>query len=173
MVKYKISKKQLYFMRCEICGKSIEGRPLRTKIDGSVMEVCEDCSKFGKIQKTPPKPRSIVRKKPKQQTKNIQQRRRDEPTEELIENYNTIIRKKREEKKWSREDLGNKINEKVSVINRLESGKMVPDIRLAKKLENILKITLIEKIDDIDLEAFKNSSSNGPTLGDIVKIKKK
>jgi len=160
-------------MRCEICGVSIEGKPLRTKIDGSVMEVCENCSKFGKIQKTPPKPRNILRKKPTQQNKKIQHRKRDEPTEELIENYNIIIRKKREDKNWSREDLGSKINEKVSVINRLESGKMVPDIRLAKKLENILKITLIEKFEDFDLEAFKNSSSNGPTLGDIVKIKKK
>ena len=161
-------------MRCEICGKSIEeGKHLRTKIDGSIMEVCEDCSKFGKIQKTPPKPKRIVKKKPKQQNKNTHQRRRDEPTEELVEDYNIIIRKKRETKGWSREDLGNKINEKVSVINRLESGKMVPDIKLAKKLENILKITLIEKLEDLDLETFKKSSSNGPTLGDIVKIKKK
>jgi len=160
-------------MRCEICGKSIESRPLRTKIDGSIMEVCEDCSKFGKIQKAPPKPKSLVRKKIKQKNKAIPQRRRSEPTEELIEDYNIIIRKKREEKGWSREDLGNKINEKVSVINRLESGKMVPDLKLAKKLENILKIILIEKFDDIDLESFKNSSTNGPTLGDIVRIKKK
>lgn len=160
-------------MRCEICGKSIEGKPLRTKIDGSVMEVCEDCSKFGRIQKIPPKPKSIVRKKSKQQNNKLQQRRRDEPTEELVEDYNTIIRKKREAKGWSREDLGSKIYEKVSVINRLESGKMVPDIKLAKKLENTLKIKLIEKLETVDLETFKKSSANGPTLGDIVKIKKK
>ena len=160
-------------MRCEICGKSIEDRPLRTKIDGSIMEVCEDCSKFGKIQKTPPKREKIIIKRPKPANKNIQRRKRDEPTEELVEDYNTIIRKKREEQKWSREYLGNKINEKVSVINRLESGKMVPDLRLAKKLENILKITLIEKLEEIELEAFSKSSTNGPTLGDIVKIKKK
>ena len=160
-------------MRCEICGKSIEGRPLRTKIDGSVMEVCENCSKFGRIQKTPPRPKSTVRKIPEQKNKSIQRRRRDEPSEELVEDYNIIIRNKREIKGWSREDLGKKINEKVSVINRLESGKMVPDIKLAKKLENTLKITLIEKLDDFDLETLQKSSSSGPTLGDIVKIKKK
>ena len=160
-------------MRCEICGKSIEGRPLRTKIDGSVMEVCEACSKFGKIQKTPPKPKSTLRKKIKPKNKSTQQRRRDEPTEELVEDYNIIIRNKRELKGWSREDLGSKISEKVSVIHRLESGKMVPDIKLAKKLENTLKVILIEKLDDFDLETLRKSSSNGPTLGDIVKIKKK
>jgi len=161
-------------MRCEICGKSVEGKLLRTKIDGSIMEVCEDCSKFGKVQKAPPKPKSVVRKTFKQKNKNTQQiKRRDEPLEELVEDYNIIIRKKRETKGWSREDLGKKIYEKVSVIHRLESKKMVPDIKLVKKLENTLNITLIEKLDDIDLENFKKSSSNGPTLGDIVKIKKK
>jgi putative transcription factor len=161
-------------MRCEICGKSIEGKTLRTKVDGSIMEVCEDCSKFGRIQKTPSKPRNIIRKKSKQKNTSIQQRkRRDDPIEELVEDYNIIIREKRELKGWSREDLGSEINEKVSVINRLESGKMVPDIKLAKKLENTLKISLIEKLGDFDLETFKNSSVNSPTLGDIVKIKKK
>ena len=35
-------------MNCEICGKPIEGRPIRTKIDGSVLEVCKECSKFGR-----------------------------------------------------------------------------------------------------------------------------
>ncbi len=76
-------------------------------------------------------------------------------------------------KVFQEKSLVKKIYEKVSVINRIESGKMVPDIKLAKKLEKILNITLIEKISDMELEDFKNVSSGGPTLGDIVKIKKK
>ena len=97
----------------------------------------------------------------------------DEPTEELIEDYESIIRQARESKELSREKLAEKIYEKVSVINRIESGKMVPDIKLAKKLEKALNISLIEKISDMDLEDFKNRTSGGPTLGDIVKIKRK
>lgn len=58
------------------------------------------------------------------------------------------------------------------VINRLESGKMVPDIKLARKMEKILKITLIEKIEDAGGEDFKSASMKGATIGDIARIKK-
>ena len=170
-------------MRCEICGQSIEeGKSKRTKIDGSIMEVCEDCSKFGVMQKQAPKAKIIPSKGKESSVANGTNRHRrsprpmyslDEPTEELVEDFEIMVRKARESKGLSREELGEKIYEKVSVINRIESGKMVPDIKLAKKLEKSLNITLIEKISDLDLENFKNKSSGGPTLGDIVKIKKK
>jgi len=169
-------------MRCEICGQSIEdGKSKRTKIDGSVMEVCPDCAKFGVVQKIP-KPKiipSMGKRKSKVEGNNPPRRTPrpmyslDEPTEELVEDFERIVRQARERKGLSREKLGEKIYEKVSVINRIESGKMVPDTKLAKKLEKALNINLIEKISDMDLEDFKNKTSGGPTLGDIVKIKKK
>ena len=86
---------------------------------------------------------------------------------------NTTVRNAREAKNWSREDLGKKINERVSVINRIESGKMTPDPKLTKKLEKALNITLLENVNDVDLNQFINSSSGERTLGNIVKIKRK
>ena len=83
------------------------------------------------------------------------------------------IRKSRESKKLSREELGQKIYEKVSVINRIESGKMIPDIRLTKKLENALNITLIENVEELDLSKYTGNPSQGRTLGNVVKIKKR
>jgi len=168
-------------MRCEICGQPIEeGKSKKTKIDGSVMEVCPECSKFGVVQKQAPKPKFVSSrgKKPGNEVKQPTRTRRpmyslDEPTEELVEDYPSIIRNAREKKGLSREELGEKIYEKLSVINRIESGKMDPDLKLAKKLERTLNITLLEKISDMDLEDFRNRTSGGPTLGDIVKIKKK
>jgi putative transcription factor len=62
--------------------------------------------------------------------------------------------------------------EKASVINRIESGKMVPDIKLARKLERTLNIKLIEKQDDIIAEDRSSSSSKGATIGDIARIKR-
>ena len=166
-------------MNCEICGKPIEGRPIRTKIDGSVLEVCKECSKFGRVQKDTPLERKFVSRNKKgnpqkrpQARQNVQ-RRREEPMDELVEDYNVIIRKARESKGWTREELGAKMYEKVSVINRIESGKMEPDVKLAKKFEKTLNITLIEKYDDMDLESFKSSVSGPNTLGSIVKIKRK
>ncbi len=169
-------------MECEICGKPIEGRPVRTKIDGSVLEVCQECSKYGRVQKDTPLERKFVsrdkkgkpmKKKPQANRQNIQRRRREDSMDELVEDYNVLVRQARESKGWTREELGAKIYEKVSVINRIESGKMEPDVKLAKKLEKTLNITLIEKYDEMDLESFKSSASGPNTLGSIVKIKRK
>lgn len=162
-------------MECEICGKPVpEHNPIRAKIEGSVMIVCKECSKLGKIQKAPRKPK-FVQQKNKQQ-KNKPKRnysRNDEPSEELIEDFDFAIRKARESRDWSREVLGKKINERVSVITRIETGKMTPDIKLTKKLEKALDIKLLEKVDNVDLNQFINSSSGERTLGNIMKIKRK
>ncbi|MBE6499338.1 MAG: TIGR00270 family protein [Methanobrevibacter thaueri] len=165
-------------MECEICGKTVpENNPIRAKIEGSVMVVCKECSKLGKIQKTPPKPKFVKKTKSTRKnntpTRKKTYSRNDEPTEELIENFSEEIRHARESKKWSREDLGKKINERVSVINRIETGKMTPDNKLTKKLEKTLDITLLEKVDNVDLNQFINNSTGERTLGNIMKIKRK
>ena len=131
-------------MECEICGRQVSDNPKKAKIEGSVMIVCDECAKLGKIQKAPPKPKFRKSNKPKKNKTTKQNYSKDEPKEELVEDFNVKIRKARESKNLSREELGQKIYEKVSVINRIESGKMIPDIRLTKKLENALNITLIE-----------------------------
>lgn len=50
---------------------------------------------------------------------------------------------------------------------------MIPDIRLTKKLENALNITLIENIEELDLSKYTGNPSQGRTLGNVVKIKKR
>jgi len=157
-------------MRCEICGKKVTGKPVRTKIDNSIMSTCNDCSKFGKIQREPPRPNrgpgsrgSVGRRRTF---------RSQEPTHEVIEDYQKVIREAREKKGWSREDLGENIYEKVSVINRLESGKMVPDLKLARKLEKSLNITLLEKTEEAQLDESNSLNRRKATIGDVVRIKK-
>ena len=167
-------------MECEICGKPVpENNPIRAKIEGSVVIVCKECSKLGTIQKAPPKPKYVKQNKPRKQNNNSNRNRnksysrREEPSEELIEDFSFEVRKARESRDWSREELGKKINERVSVITRIETGKMTPDIKLTKKLEKALDIKLLEKVDNIDLNQFINNSSGERTLGNIMKIKRK
>jgi len=152
-------------MRCEICGKNIIGKPMRTKIEGSVMYACNECAKLGKIQREPVKPRK--------QPRVPRPPRKKELTYEVHEEYNKLVREGREKKGWSREDLAERIYEKVSVINRIESGKMIPDVKLARKLENILKISILEKIEDNQSQEFKATNIRGSTIGDIALIKKR
>jgi putative transcription factor len=157
-------------MRCEICGKKLVEEPLKTKVDGSIMLTCKECSKFGKVQREPPKPKRPGAPRGGKATKRIQ--RPIEPVEEVIENYNEIVRQAREKKGWSREELGEKIYEKASVVNRIESGKMVPDLKLARKIEKIMHVVLIEKSDDISADETGHSKVRGTTIGDIDRIKK-
>ncbi len=157
-------------MRCEICGKKVIGKPVRTKIENSIMLTCNECSKFGKVQREPPRPqRGPGVRTPAGSRRSF---RSQEPTHEVVEDYNKIIREAREKKGWSREDLGEKIYEKVSVINRLESGKMVPDLKLARKLERILKVTLLEKTEEAQIDDLSGSHMRNATIGDIARIKK-
>ena len=96
-------------MECEICGKPVpENNPIRAKIEGSVMVVCKECSKLGKIQKAPPKPKFRQQSKSKrpQNTRNRNYSRNDEPTEELIENFDIEIRKARESKRGFQSSQG-------------------------------------------------------------------
>ncbi|HPX78087.1 MAG TPA: multiprotein-bridging factor 1 family protein, partial [Methanobacterium sp.] len=96
-----------------------------------------------------------------------------EPSYEVSEDYNTLIRTARERNNWSREELAQKLNEKTSVINRIESSKMIPDIKLARKIERLLKIQILEKIDDEHQEDSVSSTKGGTTIGDIAMIKKR
>lgn len=58
---------------------------------------------------------------------------------------------------------------KVSVINMNWIRQMIPDIRLTKKLENALNITLIENVEELDLSKYTGNPSQGRTLGNVVK----
>ena len=138
---------------------------------------------MGSIQKEAPRSRNLVsnKKQAKKQQGNKNRNsvssrvytRNTESDEELVDDFSQIVRKGRESKGWTREELGAKIYEKVSVITRIETGKMEPDLKLAKKLEKTLNIKLIEKYDEMDLESFKSMASGPNTLGSIVKIKRK
>ena len=128
------------------------------------MTTCSECAKFGKVQREPAKPK---KRRPVNRAPRIR-----EPSEEVIENYNKIIREAREKKGWSREELAEKLYEKASVVNRIESGKMIPDIKLARKFEKTLHIKLIEKIENSATEDVNPSSARGTTIGDIARIKR-
>ena len=59
---------------------------------------------------------------------------------ELAQDYGIRIKKAREKSASTHEDLGRRINEKISVLKKLENQKMKPDDRLVEKLQRALKI---------------------------------
>jgi putative transcription factor len=88
---------------------------------------------------------------------------------ELVEDYGEKIRKTRQRMKMTVEDLGTKINEKVSVIKKLEKEELTPDRKLIQKIRNILKIELLIA-EEAPSTLRPSKPSRGRTLGDIIKL---
>jgi putative transcription factor len=74
----------------------------------------------------------------------------------------------------SHEELGKKINEKASVLSKLETGKMTPNNILVTKLEHALKIKLLVPIKEEKIQqGIPKSLNREPTLGDLIQLNKK
>ena len=94
-------------------------------------------------------------------------------TQEIVEGYDSKIRQAREKLGLSHEELGKKINEKASVLSKLETGKMTPNNQLVTKLEHVLKIKLLVPIKEEKIQAFPKSPNRETTLGDLIQLNKK
>lgn len=94
---------------------------------------------------------------------------------ELVENFDLKIRQAREKLGLSHEELGKRINEKVSLLRKIETGNMTPDNKLAKMLEHALKIKLIvpAKEEKVPQAKLTKASGRDMTLGDLIQIDKK
>jgi putative transcription factor len=142
-------------MLCEMCGKDVE-QTSRVRIEGSVLQLCADCAKFGKALDPPPAPAAAVVALPRRSPygggasraavghRALQER--DLYTEigemELAPDWAKRIRIAREALKWTPEEFGKKLNEKKSVVLKLESGGMHPPDDLVRRVERLLKVRL-------------------------------
>jgi len=97
-----------------------------------------------------------------------------EITQEVVESYHVKIRQAREKRGLSQEELGKKINEKASVISKLETGKMTPNNVLVTKLEHALGIKLLVPIKEEKLlHEMPKFAGRETTLGDLIQVNKK
>ncbi len=139
------------------------GKLFLTEIEGSKIEVCESCGKYGNL---------IEEVKPKQRAESVFVKREmsklEEPEDILKQNYGKLIMQARQKMGLERKKFSMKINEKESIIKRVESQQMTPDEKLQKKIENFLEIKLTEVYEKKKLN--KGPTKSSLTLGDIVKI---
>src|SRR3989338_10920692 len=152
-------------MNCEMCGS--EGKLFKTLVEGSELSVCEKCSKFGKVI-------SEIKTEPEKKQRK-EYRVTTFPDKELIQiivpDYSEIIKKKREELGLKQEEFAKKINEKESMIHKIETGQFEPGIMLARKIEKFLRISLVEQYEE-EHKTPEKSKTTTFTIGDLIKIKK-
>ncbi len=133
----------------------------KAEIEGTFLEVCENCLKFGEK----------VGEVEIQEVKIIPKQKPEIKEEEtvFVDNYGELIIEARKRMNLTREEFANNIKEKESIIKRIESQKMRPDDRLTEKIEKFLGIKLKQIFENRRLE--KKPFRGELTLGDIVELK--
>jgi putative transcription factor len=149
-------------MQCDLCGS--QTKLYQAVVEGSIVDVCSNCLKFGKqLEK---KDSFDVEKLTK-----INKKIKEENLDFLRDDYNTLIREKREKLNLTQEELAKKLNEKTSVIQKLENKSITPNDKLVKKLEDFFGFKLTENYDAANVDiSIKNQTL---TIGDLIKFKKK
>jgi putative transcription factor len=155
-------------MQCELCGRDCDCRP--ATVDGVRMLLCPGCMKHGQgISKSPESPSGVKQpileriRRPKE--KDVYKKME----KELVSGWNNLIKKAREKKGLSREELGFKISERTVTISKIENGDLRPSDKVIGKLEKELGITLFEDVTKVPSYATGSHSDSGLTLGDFIK----
>ena len=139
---------------CELCGN--EGILVEAEIEGVKLDVCYDCSKYGiivNLKNTAWKARTI----------------KLQPTDLIIDDYAFRIKNKRELMGLTQKELAMKLNEKESILLKIENGGIKPNLDLVKKIQKFLNINLIYKEESSILGIKQKSSKEGMTIGDFIK----
>ncbi|MXR52873.1 TIGR00270 family protein [Halovenus sp. WSH3] len=180
-------------VQCEMCGTETSN-PNRVKIEGAELDVCDECTDFGTEIDTGSSSSSSTKYSTSSSSDSSSSsgagatntgastassggggggRRQDmfDDIEELAQDYDERIRQAREKAGMSQEDLAQDLNEKASLIRKLEQGEMLPTDETQEKLERSLGVDLSAggSTDDTDWES--DSSTGEYTLGDVVERK--
>ncbi len=141
-------------MLCEMCGNEVE-TVSRVRIEQSVLNLCPNCARFGRPVDPPPTPApavaaSRVARPAPGAARPVGRLRRLEERDlyaeigelELAADWGPRVRKAREALTWTPEELAKRLNEKKSVVLKLEAGGFHPPDALVRKLEHLLKVRL-------------------------------
>ena len=149
-------------MYCSICGKKVD-EIYMAEVEGAKLELCSLCAKYGKGIRKVEQP--VIRKKKKIA------RAEPEAIYDLVSDYASKIRQTRISEGLNPKDFAHRINEKESVMKKIEVGKLKPSLRLAEKIERAFGVKLIEE-QSKDVGGGPGRYQETPaTFGDIVKMK--
>ncbi len=152
-------------MKCEMCGQ--DAKLKKVKVEGAVLKLCKNCQDTGEVISAPRKVKNRFKKKKKRRKPRSQRKH-------LVKDFDKKVKAKRESEEMSIEDLSEQMKVKESVVHRIESGKLKPDEKLAKKIKKVLGIQLYQQESQLDYETRKKENKHSKaTIGDIAKVKKK
>lgn len=171
-------------MQCEMCGAETED-PTTIQTEGTKLEVCSNCTEFGTVLHDEERKKSGSESTgatgssssssgstTKQSPPSSGGPPSHDPLDEmgtLAPDYDQRVRNARENKSMKQEELADELNEKLSLIRKIERGEMRPDEDVRAKLESALSVSLTEEVGGEEWES--EGSSEGYTVGDIIERK--
>ena len=92
---------------------------------------------------------------------------------ELVEDFGELVKRARIKLGLTQQDLAAQLNEKLTVIKKVEAGQFRPSIQLARKLERFLKIQLLVPVveESIGLKPLSKGEPKGVSLGELLREK--
>lgn len=175
-------------VQCEMCGAETPS-PKTVKIEGAELSVCDNCADFGTTVSTGETESTTTKYSTSSGSSSSSQssgsrssggssgrrRQRDmfDEMDEVVTDYDERIRGAREKAGLSQAELADQLNEKTSLIRKLERGESLPSDTVRRKLERALDIDLIEGGGgtEADAEWSSGGDAGGITLGDVVERK--
>lgn len=144
---------------CELCGQSKDSLK-KVKIEGAVLKACDTCADMGEEVST-----STKKKRKKKRSS------RKRSGKALVPDYGDRVKSAREEEQISIKEIADELNEKESLISKIEKKELKPDTALAEKLSQRLEITLYTNAEVSDYGAQEKGDSRKATLEDVADIK--
>ncbi|MFB6309899.1 MAG: multiprotein bridging factor aMBF1 [Salinirussus sp.] len=179
-------------VQCEMCGAETAS-PNTVKVEGAELEVCDDCTEFGTEVRTADSSSTSTKYSTGGSSSGTSSstpttssstgssgsggggsRRGSDMFDDIdavAEDYDERLRDAREAAGLSQEDLAKQLNEKASLIRKLEHGDVLPSDQVQKKLERALDIDLSAAGGAAATEWEGGSSTGEYTLGDVVERK--
>lgn len=142
---------------CELCGRQT-GEVYKIVVEEAELRVCAKCAK-GK--------NAIAENSYEVTPKHHHVQMSQKEEEDIVEGYGNKIQKARERMKLPLKVLAEMINEKETLLLRIEQGKTRPNEELEKKLEKALGIKL--KVGASEHEEFKyGAHKDEATIGEFI-----
>ena len=177
-------------VQCEMCGAETSD-PKTVKVEGAELDVCSECADFGTEVKTQDTSSTSTKystgssatsgnssssgsgRSSGSSSSGGSRRRQDmfDDMGELAQDYDEIVRQAREKKGLSQADLASELNEKASLIRKIERADTLPSDDVQTKLERNLDIDLDAGGSSAEDKEWSSDSSTTTTLGDVVKRK--
>lgn len=173
-------------VQCELCGAETAS-PTSIKVEGAELDVCDSCASLGsEVRQDREEPTTTKYSTGDSSSSSTGGRstrstrggggrsKRDDDVfdslGDLAQDYDDRIRIAREERDLSQADLADALNEKASVIRRLERGETLPSDDIQRKLERYLDIDLSGgSVDTTEWSSEETGQSF--TLGEIAERK--